>query len=237
MEYSKVEELLGDWGPKLRKFIESPEFDKIYEFLKQQSREGRTICPESKNVFRAFKECPYDNLKCIFILQDPYSWVKNNVYTADGIAISCRNTGYCQPSLDLFYEGIEDDLKIKVPREPDLTYLANQGILFLNTSLTVEMNKPNSHKGVWTKFTEYLIEEAINMYNRGLVYVSFGKEAIPASKLVVPFLHWGFEIEHPAAAAHKDRKWNHQNIFSRINTIMKNNNNHKINWSYEENRG
>lgn len=232
MDFEKVADKLGDWGPKLKPFIESQEFDDIFSFLKQQTREGKIICPHHMDTFRAFKETPYSKLKCIFILQDPYPWMKDGKYVADGLAMSCSHTGKCQPSLDLFYEGMAEDLGEKVPHEPNLSYLAQQGVLFLNTSLTVELNKPTSHNGLWDKFMDYLIQEAINFYNSGLIYVSFGKHAQVASKAIVPFLHWGFEVEHPAAAAHGDRTWEHQKIFTKINKILRDNNNEQINWIY-----
>lgn len=236
MDYNKIAPQFGTWAEKFKPFIESKEFDSIFAFLKSESREGKKICPQSTDVFRAFRECPFDNVKCIFILQDPYSWIKKvdgkEVYVADGIAMSSKYTGVCQPSLELFYEGMEDNLNIKVERQPDLAYLANQGILFLNTSLTVEANKPNSHRGRWDNFMTYLLEEVINFYSRALVYVSMGKNAEVTSKAIVPFLHFGLECEHPAAAAHKQRKWQHNNIFSAIDNLLKNNNQEKIMWNY-----
>lgn len=237
ISYEKVAPQLGDWAPKFKDFIESQDFQDIYAFLKAEAREGKVICPEHFNTFRAFRECPFSKLRAVFILQDPYPWVKldrdgKKVYTADGLAMSCSNTGACQPSLELFYQGIEDDLGVKVPRHPDLSYLAQQGILLLNTSLTVEMNKPSSHGGKWDKFIEYLFENVINFYTKGLVYVSFGKNAHIMAKTIVPFLHWGFEVEHPAAAAHKGREWEHNKIFTKINKILKNSNDEQINWVY-----
>lgn len=240
MEYGKFEPLLGDWAPKFRPLIESSDFDDIYKFLKDEHKEGKIICPHHTNTFRAFKECPFSKLRVIFILQDPYPWVKfdrggERVYTADGMAMSCSNTGACQPSLELFYQGMEDDLGIKVFRQPDLSYLANQGILLLNTSLTAEMNKPSSHEGLWDKFIKYLIEEVINFYTGGIIYVSFGGNAHVMTKAILPFLHWGFEVEHPAAAARKEREWKHDNIFTKINKILKDCNNDQINWVYGSN--
>lgn len=237
MDYSKFEPLFGDWAPKFKPFIESKDFDEIYDFLKKESKEGKIICPEHKNTFRAFKECPFSDLRVVFILQDPYPWVmydkeKGNIYCADGIAMSCSNTNRCQPSLELFYQGIQDDLGYEVVRMPDLKYLANQGILFLNTSLTVEKDRPTSHKGLWDKFNDYLIQEVINFYTRGVIYVTFGQNAHILAKSVLPFLHWGFEVEHPAAAARKERPWNHQNIFTKINKILKDCNNDQIIWDY-----
>lgn len=233
MNYEKVKDQLGDWAPKFKPFIESEKFDKIYAFLKKESSEGKTICPKHSDVFRAFRETPLSNLRCIFLLQDPYPWMKNGVFVADGIAMSCSNTGVCQPSLKLFYDGIADDLRIKVPQHPDLSYLCKQGILFLNTSLTVEMGKPTSHSGVWDEFMGFMVEEVINFYTRGIIYVSFGENAHAMTKAIVPFLHWGFQVEHPAYAARQERDWKHDNIFTKINKIIKDCNNEKINWAYD----
>jgi len=237
MEYEKIAPQFGSWAPKFKKFIESPDFDDIFRFLKSEARrppegEGKIICPAHPDLFRAFRETPYENLRVIFLLQDPYPWVKGRKPIADGLAMSCSITRVCQPSLDLFYEGIEDDLGKKVVREPDLKYLADQGVLLLNSSLTVEMNKQSSHTGIWDKFTKYLIEEVINFYNQGLLYISFGNNAHVMAKAVMPFLHYGFEVEHPAHAARKNRAWNHQNIFRKVNRILRECNNDEILWDY-----
>lgn len=169
----------------------------------------------------------------------PYPWVKDGIYVADGLAMSCSNTGRCQPSLTTFYEGMQDDLGEKVPQEPDLKYLANQGVLLLNTQLTAEMNKSSSHAenifgaaGLWDKFIEYLLVEVINFYNSGLIYVSFGESAHRMAKHLVPFIHIGLEVEHPSAANRRERPWKHEKIFSKINKVLKENNNQQINWIY-----
>src|ERR1051326_6100307 len=117
MEYEKVAEQFGTWAPKFKPFIESKEFDAIFKHLKTQGKEGITICPDSKDVFRSFKETPYEKLRAVFLLQDPYPWIKGGKMVADGIPMSCSNTKVLQPSLELFYRGMEDDLGIKVPRE------------------------------------------------------------------------------------------------------------------------
>lgn len=240
MDYNIFGPQFGDWGPKFKPFIESPDFDEIYKFLKAEAREGKVICPHHTNTFRAFRETPWSKLKCIFILQDPYQRVKFDkeankyVYVADGMAMSCSNTGTCQPSLELFYQGMEADLGEEIVRQPDLSYLANQGVLLINSSLTVEMDKSGSHEGLWNKFISYLIEEVINFYTSGLVYVAFGKDAHVLSKAVMPFLHWGFEVEHPAFAARKERPWKHDNIFTKTNKILKDSNSEQIIWNYAE---
>ena len=234
MNLSVVEQQFGSWAEKLSPFITSPEFDEIFDFLKKEGRAGKIICPQAKDVFRAFKECEYKDCKAVFFLQDPYPWVKNGKFVADGVPMSCRNTGVLQPSLELFYDGMEENLGKKVGRNADLTYLCHQGILILNTSLTVELDKPTSHKEIWKKFTNYLINEVLNYYSTGLCVVAFGKHGQETAKSMMPFLHWTFDVEHPAAASYARRKWDHKNIFTDINIVLKNNQNDRILWDYND---
>lgn len=234
MDIQMVAPQLGDWAEKLAPFIITPEFDAIFEFLKKEGRAGKTICPQAKDVFRAFRETPYNRLKAVFLLQDPYHQIRNGKMVADGIPMSCSNTGILQPSLELFYDGMEENLGKKVGRNADLTYLCNQGILLLNTSLTVELHKAGSHQGVWTKFMDYLIGDILNYYSPGLCVVAFGKHAQGTAKDMIPFLHNYFDVEHPAAASYKNRKWIHDNVFTQINVVMKHNMNEKIYWDYND---
>lgn len=238
MDYVKFEPLLGSWAPKMKPFIESKECDAIYEFLKAESQRGRKICPQSQDTYRAFLETPYEKLNVVFMLQDPYPWIKFGKYVADGIAMSCKNTGILQPSLDLFYDGMENDLynglNVNMVKTPDLSYLCNGGIMMLNTALTAEMNKPFSHTEIWKPFTKFLLEEVLAKYNNGLIFVLAGKQSQYFAKYINPMQHYIIEVEHPAAAAHKNRAWKHENVFSRINYILKQNNNYEPVWSYEE---
>lgn len=242
MNYSKFEPLLGTWGEKLKGFIESEKCDELYSFLKTESRRGKVICPDHDNVFRAFQETPYNDLKVVMMLQDPYYQVKfgegHNTKVADGVAMSCRNTGKLQPSLELFYEGMEDDLykglNLKMEKNPDLTYLCKQGVMMLNTSLTVEQDKPSSHYERWKDFTTYLLEEVFTQYNNGLIFVLAGNKSQYYERFINPLQHYIFKVEHPAAAAHSQRKWKHDKIFSKINKILKENNNYQVTWDYGE---
>lgn len=238
MDYEKFEEALGSWGSKLKPFIESKECDAIYEFLKFEGRRGKRICPESINTYRAFKETPYDQLKVVWLLQDPYHQYRNGVYTADGIAMSCLNTGKLQPSLELFYGGMEEDLAggldLGMLRDPDLTYLCNQGIMMLNTALTVEEGKTGTHKDIWKPFTKYLLEEVLSKYNNGLIFVLAGKESQYFARCINPLQHYIIEVEHPAYASRQNRPWRTQGVFKKINKILKENNNYEPTWYFEE---
>jgi uracil-DNA glycosylase len=237
MEWSSFEEKLGSWAPKIKPFFNNGGFDPIYAKLKEDSKRGKVILPPSNLTFRAFQETHYDNLKVVFLLQDPYPWVKEGKVVADGIAMSCSTTNKPQPSLDLFYNGIEDDLynglNLHMERNNDLGYLCRQGIMLLNTSLTVEKDKPSSHKEIWKDFTKYFLEE-IFQSNSGIIFVMCGKESQQFSRYINPLQHYIFEVEHPAAAAHQSREWKHDKVFSKINTILKQNNNSQVIWDYGE---
>lgn len=232
MDYGQFS--LGSWGPYLKKFIEGPQCDGIYQYLKERSAQGRVILPSWENTFRAFRETPFDDLKCIFFLQDPYPWRKNGKDVADGIAMSCSNTQIIQPSLSLFYDGMG-----ATDRNPDLAYLCHRGIMMLNTSLTVEMDRPNSHSMVrvldkktrlWEPFMKYLLEEVLSVTN-GKILVFCGRESQYYERFVNPLQHYIFKIEHPAAAAHAERSWNHEQVFSKIDYLLKQNNNTEVQWT------
>lgn len=227
------------WGLKLRPFIESEECDKIYQFLKERGRFGHKILPNSLVTYRAFQECPYDKLKCVMIGQDPYPQFYNGVETADGLSFSCGNTGKCQPSLNALYDGMEDDLAagmdLQMYKEPNLKYLANQGVLLLNSALTVEKDKIGSHSDVngvniWEPFFKFLIEEVLNSYTIGTPYILLGKQAQNLEKYILPFNYPIFKAEHPSVAARKERKWEHNKVFSSVNTVLKDRSGEWINW-------
>lgn len=227
MRWDKFSHHFGEsgWGPKLRPFIESEECDNIYKFLKAEKARGKIMCPEHPNTFRAFKETPYNELKCIWFLQNPFPWFKGDKMVADGIALSCSNTKRLQPSLEQFYWGIEDDLhnglNLNYEPNPDLSYLCRQGIMMLNTSLTVEMNKPGSQVELWLPFMRYLLEEVIANYNPGLVIVLSGKCSMFLEKYINPLQHHLLFTEHPAAASHEFRSWRHEKVFTKINTLLR----------------
>jgi uracil-DNA glycosylase len=235
MDYSLFQEPLGSWGDRMKDFILSPQCDEIYAYLKSRSGQGKVILPLWSDTFRAFAETPLEELKVVFFLQDPYPGQRGGVNVADGIALSCSHTGEEQPSLSCFLDGISRDSN----RSPDLGYLCNQGVMMLNTSLTVELNRPNSHSQVrvldrkvrlWEPFFRYFFEQVIAACPPGLVLVFCGKESQYYERFVNPLQHYIFKIEHPSAAAHAERPWKHQGVFRTIDQILKQNKNAEINW-------
>ena len=227
--------LFGSWWNKIKPFFLQGGFDPIYAELKKSSARGKKICPDSKNVFKAFLECPIDELKCVIIGLSPYHTLNNGNCIADGLALSCSITNYPQPSLDQWFNAIEQELYngVCVPciKNPDLRFLANQGVLLLNSGLTCEANIANSHGKLWEPFMEFLFDKIIN--STGVPIVFLGKEAQKLEKYTMPFCSI-FRLSHPASAAYKGEIWDSEGTFKQINQLLLSNNGFSISWLQDE---
>jgi len=234
MQWEKFKDQFHEsWHAKVRPFIESEQCDKIYEFLKKESKRGKKIAPLSSNVFRAFRETSLDNLKVVMMGMCPYHTSIGGEYVADGLSMGCSITGKLQPSLEQFYKAIERELyeDVKHEKTPDVRYLANQGVLMLNAALTTEINKAGSHIALWEPFTRYLFENVLD--TAGVPIIFLGKDAAKYERYVPPFT-WSFTLSHPASASYKNTDWDTEGVFGKVNKILKDNNNYKIWWLYEE---
>lgn len=232
MELQEIKQKMFDklepsgWSRVFKSFIFSSDFDQIITKLWELSQDGKRFTPPLKQVFRAFEECPYEKLKLIIIGQDPYP----QLGVADGISFSCSNTGKLQPSLKYIFGEIERTVYQEYPsyQNPDLSRWSKQGILMLNTALTVEVNNIGSHYNIWKPFTAYLLDW-LNNYNPGLVYLYMGKKAEEWSEYTNNN-NYKFVVKHPASAAYNGGKWDCDNIFNRINEVVKSTNSDKITW-------
>jgi uracil-DNA glycosylase len=225
------DEIHESWHEKLQPFIESEACDKIYSYLKSESQRGKKIAPLSSNVWRCFKETPLTNLKVVMIGMCPYHTAKNGTPVADGLLMGCSVTKQLQPSLEKFYRGIEielyNGLELTAMNPPDVSYLAKQGVLMLNAALTTEINKAGSHIEIWKPFIEYLFENVFQYEDAPIIFL--GKDAGRYKKLVAPF-KWSFVLTHPASAAYKQCDWDTEGAFGKVNKILEENKNCKIQW-------
>jgi uracil-DNA glycosylase len=159
------------------KAVLTSEFDKSYwepltDFVRTQYN-TTTIYPPPKNIFRAFNLCPFDKVKVVIVGQDPY----HGRHQANGLCFAVNEGIPLPPSLQNIYKEIESDLSIKPNRSGDLSRWAVQGVLMLNSVLTVMANKPASHAGKgWEEFTDGVIH-ALNERRKNLVYMLWGKYA------------------------------------------------------------
>lgn len=221
MEWSKFSSKFHEsYHEIMQPFIESDECNEIYSFLKKESGRGASLAPQSINTFRVFKELPLQDIKCIFMFQDPYFVFKEGVPVATGIALDCSVTKKQQPTLKQFYSGIEEELYGGLSlewnvEECDLSYLTQQGVMMLNASLTVEKDKAGSHKQLWKPFTNYVIEQIVNKYNIPIVLL--GKDAQEYEPLITSNI---LKASHPASASYSGGKWNTNDIFTKLNDII-----------------
>ena len=174
----------------------SAEFDKDYfirltDFVRGEYMSGRAVYPEPKNIFNAFDLCPFDKVKVVIIGQDPY----HEPGQAHGLCFSVLPPTAIPPSLVNIYKEIESDLGRKSVTNGDLTYWAEQGVLLLNSTLTVRAHAAASHAGHgWEEFTDAVIRAVAQREN--IVYMLWGGYAqkkaafVDASKnLVLKSVH------------------------------------------------
>lgn len=223
------------WHPVMQSFIESEQCDEMYAFLKSESRRGKRIAPLSSDTYRCFKETPLNEMKVVLLGMCPYHTQFDGSPVADGLLMGCSVTGKLQPSLEQFYNALEQDLynglNLRAHKHPDVTYLAQQGVLMLNAALTTEINKAGSHLKIWEPFVKHVFENAIAP--SGVPVVFLGKEASKFKRYMAP-LTWSFELSHPASASYKNTQWSSEKVFSKLNRMMIDDKKQLINWMDED---
>ena len=219
------------WHAKMRPFIESEECDKIYAYLKAESKRGKRVAPISMHVWRCFKETSLDDLKVVVMGMCPYHTFKSDLPVADGLLMGCSVTEQIQPSLSQFYGAMErefyDGLNLSIIQNPDVSFIAHQGVLMLNAALTTEKDKAGSHMQIWEPFIKYLFEEIIN--HLGVPIVFLGKDAAKYKKYTGIFTHV-FEVTHPASASYKGTEWDTEGVFVKVNRLLEENNGFSVQW-------
>ncbi len=231
LRWENFEPKFGTWANKFKPFFDSGGFDPIYDFLKSESLRGKRISPLSPNTFRCFLETPYDDLKAIMVGMCPYHTFRNDQPVADGLLLGCSVTNILQPSLEKFYKAIEtelyDGMNLNYEKNPDVSYLAQQGVLMLNAGLTVEMGKAGSHNDLWEPFMKYLFQEVLDVVRVPIIFL--GKDAAKIEKYVDPFT-WVFKVSHPASASYSGSEWDSEGVFKKVSKILKDTNNETITW-------
>lgn len=146
----------------------------LYEKANQMRQEGVTIFPPQNQIFRALKLTTPDNIKVCIIGQDPY----HTPGAANGLAFSINKGRYIQPSLQNIFKELNDDLNIPIPDNGDLTPWAEQGVLLLNTSLTVTAGQANSHRDWgWQDVTKNIFDICLNKLPQPIVFILWGANA------------------------------------------------------------
>src|SRR5258706_6623182 len=160
------------WKKALGEEFTKPYWESLTESIRSQYT-TKVVYPPAKNIFRAFDLCPFDKVKVVIVGQDPY----HGAHQANGLSFSVNDGITLPPSLKNIYKEIHEDLGITPLPSGDLSRWASQGVLMLNSVLTVLANSPASHSGVgWEQFTDGVIQ-ALNAKREHIVYLLWGKYA------------------------------------------------------------
>jgi uracil-DNA glycosylase len=185
--------IADDWKQLLAAEFGADYFAALTEFVREEYK-SRTIYPRGANIFRAFDKCSVDNLKVVIIGQDPY----HGPGQANGLCFSVGDGVQFPPSLVNIFKEIESDLGIPIPASGNLDRWAEQGVLLLNSVLTVRAGVAASHAGRgWERFTDAVVK-AVAAHKQGVVYMLWGSYAQKKAAEVDPLRNLVLKAVHPS---------------------------------------
>lgn len=185
------------WKEALGAEFEKPYFAALVQELHRQKQTGEVIFPPGGQIFKAFELCPLDKVKVVILGQDPY----HGYGQAMGLSFSVPQGVEAPPSLKNIFKEIESDLGIRMSGSPDLRPWAEQGVLLLNSVLTVRAGQPASHSRIgWQAFTDAVIK-TISDRCEGVVFLLWGNYARSKAVLVDKSRHHVLEAPHPSPLA------------------------------------
>lgn len=214
----------NDWDGLLAGEFEKPYYLALRGFLKSEYS-GFTIYPDMYDIFNALKLTPYSDVKAVILGQDPYHEPKQ----AHGLAFSVQNGVEPPPSLKNIYKELNTDLGLPIPTTGDLTCWAKQGVLLLNTSLTVRRGQANSHQGRgWEVFTDHIIA-LLNEREKPLVFILWGANARKKTALITNPRHLILTSAHPSPLSAYNGFFGCRH-FSKCNHFLQENGISEIDW-------
>ena len=212
------------WYELLKDEFEKDYFLKLRKFIKNEYK-TKQIFPHPKNIFKAFELTPVNDVKVVILGQDPY----HGANQAHGLAFSVQENIKIPPSLNNIYKELYDDLNIPIKRSGNLESWAKQGVLLLNSVLTVESGKANSHKNIgWEKFTESVIS-LISKKKGILVFLLWGSYAHKKEDFIESNNHLILKSVHPSPLSAYNGFFGSRH-FSKANNFLKKNNIKEIVW-------
>lgn len=217
-------EIEESWREVLKDEFEKPYFETLTDFVKDEY-ENHTVYPPVSLIFNAFDRCPYEDVKVVIVGQDPY----HQPYQANGLSFSVNEGVTLPPSLRNIYKEISRDLGIDISASGDLERWSRQGVLLLNSILTVRADSAGSHqqKG-WEKFTDAVIQK-LSSDRENIVFILWGSYAQQKGRGINKKRHLVLTSPHPSPlAAHRGFFGN--NHFSKTNKYLKLNGKDPINW-------
>ncbi|MDT9725793.1 uracil-DNA glycosylase [Xylanibacillus composti] len=216
--------LRNDWAPLLEMEFEKDYYLRLREFLKLEYR-SQVIYPEPKHIFNALHHTPYANVKVVILGQDPY----HGPGQAHGLSFSVRPGVEAPPSLRNIFKELQDDIGCSIPRHGHLKAWAAQGVLLLNTVLTVRAGEANSHRGKgWEMFTDAVMDQ-LNAHPEPIVFLLWGRPAQEKAQRITAARHLLLRAPHPSPlSAH--RGFFGSKHFSKANAFLKVHGRGELDW-------
>ena len=206
--------MMTTWNEILAEEMQKDYYQELQAFVQKRRAEVR-VFPEEKNVFNALELTPFESVKVVILGQDPY----HGFGQAHGLSFSVQKGIPLPPSLRNIYKELQEDIGGDLPTEGDLSHWAKQGVLLLNTVLTVEEGNANSHKGMgWERLTNRLIE-SLNELNHPVIFILWGKPAQDKEKLITNPNHVLLKAPHPSPLS-AYRGFFGSKPFSKVNDIL-----------------
>lgn len=229
LPFSKsIAKLSDQWSQELQTEFQKEYMLKLYEFLTQEYKDKKIIYPSHENLFNALILTPLEQVKVVILGQDPY----HGPGQAHGLSFSVPPGVSLPPSLKNIFKELEGDLKITPPQTGYLEKWAQQGVLLLNSVLSVEAHKAGSHqKKGWEQFTDKIIQ-IVNEKNSGVVFILWGAYAQKKAQFVDRSKHLILESVHPSPLS-SHRGFFGSKPFSQTNVWLKKNNKTAIDWSIQ----
>jgi len=217
-------ELPESWQAVIGGELEKPYFAELKTFLEQE-RKSHDVFPPEEDVFNAFKLTPYDRVRVVILGQDPY----HDNGQAHGLAFSVKPGVTPPPSLKNIYKEMQTDLGLPVPKHGDLTSWAANGVMLLNTVLTVRAHTPLSHRGKgWETFTDAVIS-ALSAKETPIVFMLWGAPAQKKEKLIDTSRHVVVKSAHPSPLSARNGFFGSA-PFSQVNAALEKAGKTPVNW-------
>ena len=214
----------NDWDNILADEWSKPYYRQLHDFLKSEYSKTR-IYPDMYDIFNALRYTSFENTRAVIIGQDPY----HGPGQAHGLCFSVKKGGPLPPSLVNIYKEITDDLGVAMPQHGDLTGWARQGVLLLNTVLTVRAGQPNSHKDKgWEIFTDRVISE-LDRKETPVVFLLWGANAEKKARVITNPIHKKLITVHPSPLS-AYRGFFGCRHFSKANKILSESGQEPIKW-------
>lgn len=214
----------NDWDKILADEFEKPYYKELRAFLKQEYS-TRRIYPHMNDIFSALKASSFEDTRVVIIGQDPY----HGAGQAHGLCFSVKRPVEPPPSLKNMFKELESDVGFKIPDHGELTKWAEQGVLLLNTVLTVREGQANSHKGKgWELFTDRVIDE-LNKKTTPVVFLLWGANAKNKAKIITNPIHRKLETVHPSPLSAYGGFFGCKH-FSKCNEILRSTGQTPIDW-------